>query len=879
MQYCLIHRQGVYMADKAATAGNLLNAIAAEIPLVEKTDLASLMSIMSQLEELAGTAGMPKAFKSTATRAARLCQHIIMDETPFESGLKKLTDSVTKMTRAHQELKPAPDGGSAAADDSEVVPNVDDSEVQLADDVKDLLIKFASQQLPVLEDFESYLLEHEKGNPNAQPAMKRILHTWKGEFGVLDLRDYAQLIHDVEEALEDGRLSIDNLFRLKDTLAAKLEQCACGRAPAFPGAEREAILRADACFREPDRKTAPDEAAGDELQPALQTENIPTSGQKAFEGDPSLMGDFITESRDHIHTGETSLLELESDPANGDSLNSIFRSCHTIKGVAGFLGLADVQTLAHSMENVMDMARKGELLLLPGHIDLLLESMDCLKALIDSLEANMANGSYTIPAGYKNLLERLASPHDIAVAAAADDEGESARKVGEILIARGEATRSEVEAALHCQQQGDSRRLGEILIGNKEASPRQVAGALASQQSSRKPKTIEETIRVPVERLDQLIDAIGEAVIAQSMIAADPHIRGARDQGLEKKVAQTNVIMRNVQELSMSLRMVSLKSTFQKMARLVRDLAKKSGKAVDFITEGEDTELDKSVVENIGDPLIHMIRNSIDHGIESDTQERTAGGKAAGARVVLRAFHKAGSIYIEIEDDGRGLNKQAILDKAVKQGLCTGDEKFSDQETFQFIFKPGFSTARKITDVSGRGVGMDVVRRNIQALRGSVEIQSERGKGTTFSIRLPLTLAIIDGMIVRLGTESYILPTLSILESLKPAVNQVETVLGRGEIIQVRDEHIKLLRLSKVFHQNNGHPANPMEGIVILVEDMLGKRVALLVDEILGQQQVVIKSLGQGIGDIPGVSGGAIMSDGNVSLILDIGSIVKFAGE
>jgi two-component system chemotaxis sensor kinase CheA len=323
--------------------------------------------------------------------------------------------------------------------------------------------------------------------------------------------------------------------------------------------------------------------------------------------------------------------------------------------------------------------------------------------------------------------------------------------------------------------------------------------------------------------------------------------------------------------------MVSIKSTFQKMARLARDLSKKCNRDIEFITEGEDTELDKSVVENIGDPLIHMIRNSIDHGIEPP-EERATTGKPLRALVKLRAFHRAGSIFIEVIDDGRGLNREAILAKAVSKGLCKPDANLSDQEVYQFIFLPGFSTAKVVTDVSGRGVGMDVVRRNIEALRGSVEITSTPGKGTTFSIRLPLTLAIVDGMVVSSGTDRYIIPTLAIIESIKAKKELISSVLGSGKLIKVREELIPLVHLGGVLRRS-GEKWDIAGGIVMIVEDMLGKKIGLFLDEIMGQQQVVIKSLGNGMGDIPGVTGAAIMSDGTVCLILDVGGVVKLAGE
>jgi two-component system chemotaxis sensor kinase CheA len=390
-------------------------------------------------------------------------------------------------------------------------------------------------------------------------------------------------------------------------------------------------------------------------------------------------------------------------------------------------------------------------------------------------------------------------------------------------------------------------------------------------------KNIEETIRVPVNRIGQLVDSIGEAVIAQSMVNANPLIANVADQALSTKIAHANSIMRQIQELAMSLRMVSVKATFQKMARLARDLSKKCDRDLEFITEGEDTELDKSVVENIGDPLIHMIRNSIDHGIEA-REQRAAAGKNPKATVRLRAFHRAGSIFIEVMDDGKGLDKEAIYKKAVSKGLCKEDANLSDAEIFQFIFLPGFSTAKTVTDVSGRGVGMDVVRRNIEALRGSVEISSVQGKGTTFSIRLPLTLAIVDGMVVRSGNEKYIIPTLAILESLKATPEQIQTVMGKGKLISVRGELITLVHLGGLL-QRSEEIWDVNNGIIMIVEDMLAKKTGLFVDEIIGQQQVVIKSLGEGMHDIPGVTGAAIMSDGTVSLILDVGGIGKLALE
>ncbi len=322
------------------------------------------------------------------------------------------------------------------------------------------------------------------------------------------------------------------------------------------------------------------------------------------------------------------------------------------------------------------------------------------------------------------------------------------------------------------------------------------------------------------------------------------------------------------------MRMISLKSTFQKMARLSRDLAKKAGKEINFITAGEDTELDKIVVEKIGDPLVHMVRNAADHGLETP-QERLAAGKPAAGTISLRAYQKGGSICIELEDDGRGLDRKAIINKALKQGIIEEGENISEQEVYHLVFKPGFSTAKTVTDISGRGVGMDVVKKSVEALRGHIEIKTEQGKGTLFTIHLPLTMAIMDGMVVRVNNERYIVPTLSVIESFRPRKEDISCIVNKGEVVNTHGELIPLIHLAAIFNVN-GAIENPENGIVVVLKDM-GKRMGLLVDSILGQQQTVIKKVGDGIGKIKGVSGAAIMPDGRISLILDVSGIIRMS--
>jgi len=394
---------------------------------------------------------------------------------------------------------------------------------------------------------------------------------------------------------------------------------------------------------------------------------------------------------------------------------------------------------------------------------------------------------------------------------------------------------------------------------------------------------LKETVKVDAERLDRLVDTIGELVIAETMVVQSEELKRGVSPSFLQTLAQLDKITRELQEMGMALRMVPVSGTFQKMARLVRDLSKKIDKDVDFVMAGEETELDKNVVDSIGDPLVHMVRNAVDHGIEKSQEERVAAGKPAKGRVELRAFHKGGSIYIEVADDGRGLNRDAIFKKAVERGLVEADAELSDKDVYSLIFLPGFSTAEKITEVSGRGVGMDVVKKAIESLRGQVEIQSALGKGSVFSIKLPLTLAIIDGMVVRVGAERYIIPTLSIVMSVSVKVSDLKSVQGRARMLQLQKELIPVFDLRRLF-EIAPEPAALQDGdaqaesLVVVVEDD-GVKTGIVIDELLGQQQIVIKSLGDFLKGAPGISGGAIMPDGNVGLILDVGSLVRLANE
>ncbi|MEK6632885.1 MAG: chemotaxis protein CheA, partial [Nitrospirota bacterium] len=440
------------------------------------------------------------------------------------------------------------------------------------------------------------------------------------------------------------------------------------------------------------------------------------------------------------------------------------------------------------------------------------------------------------------------------------------KPLGEILVESGVVSRETLDNALSQQ-----KRLGEILVEQHAATPQQISQALQKQgdtATQAKKGGDAASIRVDTSKIDKLINLVGELVITQSMLS-DLGSRFEMGQlaVLLERIAQLERNTREIQERVMGIRMLPIGSTFSRFPRLVRDLSGKAGKKIQLLLSGEETELDKTVIESIGDPLTHLVRNSADHGLEPP-EERLAAGKPEQGTIHLSAFHEGGSICITVEDDGRGLNRDKILAKALKQGLITDGEKLSDDQINGLIFRPGFSTADKITDVSGRGVGMDVVKKNIEGLGGTVSIKTVTGKGTTFTLKLPLTLAIIEGMTVRVGSDTYIVPLLSILQSIQPKADCLKTVVGKGELVNVHGSYLPVMRLYEVFTLKP-EITDPTKAILLILETE-GERVAVMVDEILGQQQVVIKSMEQNFRKVEGVAGATILGDGTVGFILDV---------
>ena len=589
--------------------------------------------------------------------------------------------------------------------------------------------------------------------------------------------------------------------------------------------------------------------------------------------DVEIVKEFLVESGDHLDDVESKILQLEENPENEDIINSIFRPIHSIKGSAGFLGMNDIGKVSHELETLMDEARKAKIKITPEIIEILYEGIDILKKLREIVTKKVDNKDTTTEViDYQPLLSKItvALQHNQNKSSQNDvgDIPPEPKRLGEILLESGDVSQDQLQIAL--QEQG--KRLGEILVDKGMATPDKVDNALILQAASGKRSA--ETVKVDTQKLDNLVNLVGELVIANALINEVLGNANSTNTSANKNLSHLNKIVKDIQDQVMSMRMVPLKSTFQKMARLVRDVSTKVGKKVRLEVSGEETELDKTVIEEINDPLVHIIRNSVDHGIEPQ-DERIAKGKPADGLVRLNAFHKGGNIVIEIEDDGKGLCKDKLLKKAIEKGLVEESASLSDQQIYNLIFTAGFSTAEKITDVSGRGVGMDVVKENVERLRGKIDISTVKGKGTKISIRLPLTLAIIDGMIVQVGDEKYIIPMLSIEESIRPSKEHISTVQHRGELLNIRGSLLPIVRLHNLYNVKP-KKINPWEALILIVEGE-GQRCGVLVDDLLGQQQIVIKSLGDQFRNVRGVSGSAILGDGCVSLILDVGGIMNMA--
>ena len=622
---------------------------------------------------------------------------------------------------------------------------------------------------------------------------------------------------------------------------------------------------------------------------------------------------FFEEATEGLTTLESGLLDLDGGSRDPELINAIFRAAHSIKGGAGTFGMPEVTSFTHCLETLLDRARSGKCELSSVHINAMLHAVDHLRVLLDAARSGGvidAQRTRVVQAELEAAMESSGIGEAPApVASPAPTVGPQRYQIcftpsrsmmrsgnDPYLILRALADLGTVETTLDAEAlpkavsfDPEQLYLAWKIQLTSSATLAQVREVFAwveddctleiTQPSPAAAKKQQDSgsIRVNIDKVDTLINMVGELVITQSMLGAvQKDFDLTKLERLRQGLIQLERNTRELQDCVMRIRMLPIRFVFSRFPRMVHDLSEQLGKEIALTMQGEGTELDKTVLERIGDPLVHLVRNSIDHGVEMP-DVRLARGKPAQGSILLEASHQGSNVVITVKDDGGGLNTEKILAKAKSKGLIPPDAQLSTAEIHELIFAPGFSTADTISDVSGRGVGMDVVRRNIHELGGRVDISSTPGKGSTFTIRLPLTLAILDGQVVRVGSQIFILPLVSIVESLKVQPKQLSTLVGKAELIRLRQDHIPIVRLHRVF--NIEPDTHELAGRLLVIVEGDGQRVGLVVDDLLEQQQVVIKSLDTNYRRVGGVSGATILGDGTVALILDVAGVISLSRE
>ena len=632
-----------------------------------------------------------------------------------------------------------------------------------------------------------------------------------------------------------------------------------------------------------------------------------------------IMEDFLIEAFELIEQIDHDLVELEANPEDLELLNRIFRVAHTVKGSSSFLNFDVLTELTHHMEDVLNKARKGELKITPDIMDIVLESVDMMKGLLESIRDNGSDAAAGID--IKNICVRLTqisegeapsaaaeapaaapAPEPVKEPEPAAPAEEAAPEVSDAELSKlsDSEVEAEIERLLKVRKAEDQARRASKGIAPK--SPEEIAPAASAAPapapkpapsrerdadkkvpaaSSNSAVAQEQTIRVEVKRLDHLMNLIGELVLGKNRLLKiydDVEERYEGEKFLEELnqvVSSLSLVTTDIQLAVMKTRMLPIAKVFNKFPRMIRDLSRDLGKQIDLEISGEETELDKSIVEEIGDPLVHIIRNSCDHGIE-DPETRKAMGKPEKGLVQLKAYNEGNHIVVEIVDDGKGLDADMLKSKSIEKGIITEREAdaMSEKEAFGLIFRPGFSTAAKVTNVSGRGVGMDVVKTNIEKLNGIIDIESEVGKGTVMKLKIPLTLAIIQSLLVGTQEEFYAIPLASVLETVRVPIDDIYTIDGKN-VLRLRDEVLSLVRLSDVFGVEKVFDGGDHTYVVII--GVAEAKLGIIVDTLVGQEEIVIKSMGDYLQNIPGIAGATIRGDGRVTLIIDVGAMMEMA--
>jgi two-component system chemotaxis sensor kinase CheA len=738
----------------------------------------------------------------------------------------------------------------------------------LDNDTIEMLKSFVSESFDSLDSSEHLIEEIREGRNNEHiNAVFRVFHTLKGLSGFFGMSILNKVTHEAETLLDlirknPGRINddiISAIYSTYDFLRELLNRVSIDYSDASAEEEyqdmiliiRDLINSIQNPVKENSFFFEENDEAGEFLTEdnlsvtnTLNTNNIQNnpSNQESNEQDNEFLSQYIEGSFELCESISDNLIILEKEPHNVEIISQAFRAVHSLKGNSGFMGFGEIEEIAMDMESILDSVRTNDLELNEMIISILLANLEMINSRISNLGL-ATNGSPANKIIISNENDNLPVEFNLD----SDDSNDEPLRITEPT----KIAPVKINETTKIQSEHTDSETKKTVVNQKK------------------------DMRVDTAKIDRLFDLVGELITIESMVTGNPDIKGLNLPNFARSANMLNKITRELQEVTLSVRMTPLDGLFNKMKRLVRDVSIKMNKKVDLVISGQETEMDKNIIDEIADPLVHLIRNSIDHGIEMPN-ERIEKGKSDVGKVYLSAKYEGNEILIIIKDDGKGLDTTKILNKAAERGLINSvNDKLSDKEIFKLIFEPGFSTADKVTDISGRGVGMDVVKKNIEKLRGSIDIESVWGTGSSIILRIPLTLAIIESMIFRIGDSRFAMPILSVIESLKITSDKISKTMDDLEFIKVRNELIPVVRLYEIFHKTpNSYELE--DGLLVIVESK-ERKVCLFVDEIIGQQQAVVKSLTDYIGKVPGITGCMILGDGGIGLILDIEGIVDIS--
>lgn len=830
------------------------------INIEEKINEISLLSVMVSRDDSAGVQLLNELLNDliqaltsvdTHTKLLSACRGIANKQPEVKP--EQMYDLIQGFISDAQKYCVNPESVSFSTEEtntpSDVSPELD----------RELLNEFIEKHNSLLDEFEALLISQqftETEDESINSHAKRYLHTLKGDAASIGLVGCERATHALEDLVVSSGAAtcLDQIIEFKEWLTQSLIRIIAEEEPTELSTDfiqRVVAPKKQACLAapQPQPQTVISKAVEAESNEIHSNSQEPLTTYR-LEGDLSLLSEFFAEATDQLNQAEMLLLSDVEEFSDND-LNALFRAVHSIKGGSAYFNLKEIAESSHVTESLMDKARNHEIAFSKELTQTLLQFTGLQRDLFaKGLDACAKNKELTFASETKHYIAQIKAMLD----------GNNPTQLKAVSKPEPQIVTTETPTII------------EAVVQQKKNEP--IKQASPEQKRSSEKLDIRSFVKVDTNRLDNLVDTIGEMTIYSTSLIRICRELLPENELIARLSHQISAISRDLQDIGMSMRLDPIKALFQKMSRLVWDTSKKIGKEVALTMDGEDTELDRTLIDRLADPLMHMVRNSVDHGIESP-EERARSGKPMTGSILLSASHSGGSIVVKIQDDGKGIDPERILKKAIEKGLVTPEQQLSPQEILSLIFAPGFSTAEQVTDLSGRGVGMDVVRKNIESMRGTVHIDSKVGKGTTFTIEIPLTLAIIDGVEVKVGSEQFVVPTLSIIELLKPHDSLITLAKDKAETFHFRDKFLPMYRLSRLFDVPTS-VNNPEHGTVIVVEDQ-GELAALLVDSIVGQFQAVIKNLGKMFEQERGIAGCAIMPSGNAALILDVRTLLRTA--